>query len=148
MRPMTEEFVVGFAFTPDDRVLLIEKTHPRWQAGLLNGIGGRIEVEETPEQAMNRESIEEADLHLEWTERARITGPYFDVYVFYAISSKVRRFRQMTGEPLGIYRREDLDNYPHVSNVPYLVAFGRAVHNKSFDGMANPYITLDYGRMK
>lgn len=41
------DFVVGFAFTPDPlpftRVLLIEKLKPAWQAGKLNGVGGKID---------------------------------------------------------------------------------------------------------
>lgn len=70
-------FVIGFAFTPDPlpytRVLMIRKIKPAWQAGKLNGIGGKIDqyVEcpgpvgrngsrlETPIEAMVREFHEE-----------------------------------------------------------------------------------------
>jgi 8-oxo-dGTP diphosphatase len=60
------EYVLGFAFTEDysgfNRVMLIQKTKPEWQAGKLNGIGGKIEIGETPHRAMAREFFEEAGL--------------------------------------------------------------------------------------
>lgn len=36
-------YVVGFAFDTQRRVTLIRKTHPEWQKGLLNGVGGKID---------------------------------------------------------------------------------------------------------
>jgi len=60
------EYVLGFAFTEDyagfNRVMLIQKLKPEWQAGKLNGIGGKIELGETPHRAMAREFFEEAGL--------------------------------------------------------------------------------------
>ena len=39
-----DKYVVGFMFNPtEDAVLLIRKTHPAWQKGKLNGVGGRID---------------------------------------------------------------------------------------------------------
>jgi 8-oxo-dGTP diphosphatase len=50
-----------------EAVLLIRKNRPAWQAGKLNGIGGRIESEETPDQAMRREFFEETGIeHQAW----------------------------------------------------------------------------------
>ena len=59
-----KEYVVGFAFnnnTPKE-VLLIRKAYPLWQAGHLNGVGGKIEPGETPVAAMVREFAEEAKI--------------------------------------------------------------------------------------
>lgn len=53
-------YVVGFAFDHMNKVWLIRKNKPEWQAGKLNGIGGRIEMGETSRQAMSREFHEEA----------------------------------------------------------------------------------------
>jgi 8-oxo-dGTP diphosphatase len=62
------DYVVGFAFTsgplPNTRVLLIRKNKPEWQAGKLNGIGGKIGDKpeyrhERPVDAMVREFAEE-----------------------------------------------------------------------------------------
>lgn len=55
-----KRYVLGFAFTRDRRhVVLIEKTKPAWQAGKLNGVGGKVEDGETYAQAMMREFTEE-----------------------------------------------------------------------------------------
>lgn len=61
------EYVLGFSFCSDyalfRRVLLIRKTKPEWQAGKLNGIGGKIEVgDPNPHWAMSREFKEECGL--------------------------------------------------------------------------------------
>jgi 8-oxo-dGTP pyrophosphatase MutT (NUDIX family) len=53
-------YVLGFVFNRNlGRVLLVLKNRPAWQANKLNGIGGKIEVGETPLQAMEREFREE-----------------------------------------------------------------------------------------
>lgn len=64
------EYVVGFMFDEAERdVLLIRKTHPEWQTGKLNGVGGRIEDGETPLEAMCREFKEEVGIeHPHWRE--------------------------------------------------------------------------------
>ena len=64
-------------FSPDrSRVLLIRKRRPPWQAGKLNGVGGKIEPGETPPQAMGREFREEAGLDVAtWQHVLTLTGP-------------------------------------------------------------------------
>jgi hypothetical protein len=58
--PVKDRYVLGFVFSEDSsRVLLVWKNRPAWQAGKLNGIGGKIEAGETPLQAMQREFREE-----------------------------------------------------------------------------------------
>lgn len=53
-------------------VALIHKKHPAWQAGYLNGIGGKIESGEPPFEAMCREFWEEAGCStFEWLRFAR-----------------------------------------------------------------------------
>lgn len=53
-------YVCGFMFSPDRKqVLLINKLRPDWQNGKINGIGGKVEIGETPIEAMIREFSEE-----------------------------------------------------------------------------------------
>jgi hypothetical protein len=53
-------FVLGFVFDFEaKKVLLVLKNRPDWQTGLLNGLGGKIEADETPLEAMEREFKEE-----------------------------------------------------------------------------------------
>lgn len=53
-------YVVGFCiFLPTNEVVLIKKEKPAWQKGLLNGVGGKVEIGEVPSEAMVREFMEE-----------------------------------------------------------------------------------------
>jgi 8-oxo-dGTP diphosphatase len=71
-----QEYACGFLFSVDrERVLLIRKRRPAWQAGKLNGIGGKIEPGETALDAMRREFHEEAGLHVaDWQHVLTLRG--------------------------------------------------------------------------
>jgi 8-oxo-dGTP diphosphatase len=84
-----QNYVLGFAFTEDyagfNRVMLIQKLKPEWQAGKLNGIGGKIELGETPHRAMAREFFEEAglaSLPTAWLKFAELEFPDCRIYCF------------------------------------------------------------------
>jgi 8-oxo-dGTP diphosphatase len=66
----------GFLFSADRRrVLLIRKRRPAWQAGKLNGLGGKIEPGETPLDCMRREFFEEAGVDIAgWQEVLTLSG--------------------------------------------------------------------------
>ena len=47
---------LGFIFDATlEQVLLVHKNRPTWQAGRINGVGGKVEDGETPEVALIRE---------------------------------------------------------------------------------------------
>ncbi len=79
-------YVVGFMFSMKERsVLLIKKRRPEWQAGLLNGIGGRIDPGETPTQAMVREFREECGIvttESQWEPYAEMESGDASIYFF------------------------------------------------------------------
>lgn len=81
-----QKYVLGFLFDDSgSQVVLIRKTKPKWQAGLLNGIGGKIEEGETPAEAMVREFNEETGVLFSaesWREYAVMSGDGFAVYCF------------------------------------------------------------------
>ena len=53
-------YVAGFLFRAEGtEVALVQKQTPEWQKGKLNGIGGKVELGETPARAMQREFLEE-----------------------------------------------------------------------------------------
>lgn len=63
-----KRYVAGFMFDQENpnRVLLIHKNKPKWQAGKLNAIGGKIEqYDVSPGHAMVREFFEETGLKTE-----------------------------------------------------------------------------------
>jgi 8-oxo-dGTP diphosphatase len=68
-----------------NRLALVRKNKPKWQAGRLNGIGGGIDGVETPLDAMCREWYEETgDSYDEWTQFAKIRFPETIVHFFKA----------------------------------------------------------------
>jgi 8-oxo-dGTP diphosphatase len=86
-----KSYVVGFLFDDEaERVVLIRKRKPAWQAGRLNGVGGKIEEGETPLVAMIREYEEEAGAFFEdWERYAVLNGPNYIVHVFRGFNTQV-----------------------------------------------------------
>jgi 8-oxo-dGTP diphosphatase len=76
-----KEYVVGFMFDDaGERVVLIRKNRPAWQAGKLNGVGGKVEPDETPMGAMIREFREETGVQTDsgdWENFAVMFGRDF-----------------------------------------------------------------------
>ena len=59
-----QHYVLGLAFT-NTGVLMVKKNRPKWQEGLLNFVGGKVEDEETCLFAMIREFKEETGIETE-----------------------------------------------------------------------------------
>lgn len=118
-------YVVGFMFDyAFARVALIRKQKPAWQAGLLNGLGGKIEPGESPSQAMRREFIEEAGLDLQWHHYCELSGTnndgaQFSLDCFWAQgdpshlhSQEVEKIEILTVTKARERRREMIGNLP------------------------------------
>lgn len=101
-----KHFVLGFIFNRQkDEVLLVEKKRPEWQKGFWNGIGGKIKLDETPWDAMDREAFEETDNSFEFAHAITFVCPGGTVFVFRAIvPSTVIPFRQKEDELLTPHR--------------------------------------------
>ncbi|MGE3333658.1 MAG: NUDIX domain-containing protein [Rhodospirillaceae bacterium] len=132
-------YALGFMFYRSPlgelTVVLIKKKRPAWQAGLLNGIGGKVEDGETPEQAMVREFKEEAGLITmpeDWkhvltmtldndAERER-TGRAAKVEVFSYVFTKGRPpVASQTDEELRHVPAELALHFPHTPNLRWLL---------------------------
>lgn len=101
-------YVLGFAFTEDlSDVLLIEKARPAWQAGKLNGIGGHVEKQEAPCDAMQREFCEETGLSTlksDWSWFATMQGSDWVVACYFGTFP-----RRFLGDA-----RKTTDEQPHM----------------------------------
>jgi 8-oxo-dGTP diphosphatase len=97
-------YCLGFPFTRDRRrVLLIRKKRPAWQAGRLNGIGGKVEPGETAYQAMCRECPEETGLNItDWEFFATIQGPGFTVTCYRAFTDDIDNATSLTDELVSV----------------------------------------------
>ena len=94
------EYSVGFVHNDFD-VALIRKNRPDWQAGLLNGIGGKIEKGESPLEAMIRECKEEA---------GRFVGPWNHFLTLEGTTARVFCFAVYDEDNDHIYK---LETQPH-----------------------------------
>lgn len=103
-------YVCGFLFSPErDRVLLIRKNRPRWQAGRLNGVGGKIEPGETPLEAMRREFREETGLEIDdWQPVADLVLEGSIIHFFAAFDGAIGDARALTDEKLEIHPADAL----------------------------------------
>jgi len=130
---MKIKYVAGFLF--DDRmenVVLIEKQKPEWQAGLLNGVGGKVESYETPDPiyAMRREFSEEAGLSInDWTHFCTLEAPTWIVYFYYATSDRLDEIQSLTDEKVDIYAVGDIFDLPCINNIPWLIGMARDPDN-------------------
>lgn len=113
------DYVIGFLFNFDNRVLLINKTKPEWQKGLLNGIGGKIEKGESPVEAMIREFEEEAGITVgAWRNFATLNGKDYTIHLYSAL------YLPTLGTPESMTEETiewvDLDEIPYERTVPNL----------------------------
>ena len=123
-----ESYVCGFAFSKDKRnVILIKKNRPDWQKGLFNGLGGHIEIGETPIEAMVREFCEEAGYKTycdSWVPLIKISDSSlfceWEVYFFFTFQ-EIECCRTMTDEKLDIIKIKELRKYKTIPNLKWLI---------------------------
>lgn len=126
MRPM---MTIGLAFTENDHaVLMVKKTHPRWQAGRLNGVGGRGEPGEQPLDCVVREFAEETGRHVApalWRHVVREIGPDYDLHAYMTRVSSPTKFPRVNdvGETLKWIRVDELRAHRHsmIGNLQWIV---------------------------
>lgn len=115
------EYVAGFLFrNQGTQVALIEKQKPAWQAGKLNGIGGKIEPNESPEKAMIREFEEETGAHVvDWRLFCRLNGPDWTVHMY--VSFDPVEIKSMEAEKVDWYYVEYIADHDTIPNLRWLI---------------------------
>lgn len=119
----TQRYVLGFAFDLHGRVAMIRKAKPEWQAGLFNGIGGKIEPGEEAAQAMSREFTEETGVHIEaegWYHQGVMVGDDWIVEVFTVTSNKVAQCRTSETEEVYLFDA-DVAHVGAIENIQSLI---------------------------
>jgi 8-oxo-dGTP diphosphatase len=121
------QYVLGFMIRGDgSSVVLIRKNKPQWQAGLLNGVGGKIEPGETPHAAMIREFREETGVDTsgcEWRQYCELAGGDFEVYCFAARDTRAwEAATSVEAERIIKARPDELSRMACVSNLHWLIA--------------------------
>ena len=135
------EYVLGFAFDYPYGVPEGLETESPWVVK-LNGIGGKMELNETPEGAMSREFREETGVAIlpeRWLPVGHFGNEQYRVYVFTVLQARlIELVLTMTDEPLERVRTSWLGEKPLASegvldNVKWLapMAWNRAIGRTS-----------------
>lgn len=119
-------YVLGFLFRDNcQSCVFIRKDKPCWQAGLLNGVGGKIELGETPLAAMIREFKEEAGVDTSasgWREFCEMSGDEFVVHCFTARDSDAwEKAHTCEAEKIETYHPDNIKDLDCVSKLFWLV---------------------------
>lgn len=135
-----QKYVVGFLFDPQfEKVVLIRKTKPEWQAGRVNGVGGKVEAGETYREAMIREFTEETGLtYFNWQELAFLNCPFADLQTFWGVSHQYDRVITTTEEQVEIHNVADLLTTPEFLPsilwlIPMALSFSRGERARAFE---------------
>lgn len=100
--------VVGYIFSNDmQKVVLIEKDKPDWQAGKWNGVGGKMNDVDGgfPSHTMSRECLEETGVSIapeDWIEVQIERFPNYTLHVFYTVGDYAVK-KNEDEEPLYFY---------------------------------------------
>ncbi len=129
-------YVVGFFIEgsiDNGLVVLIQKNRPAWQAGKMNGVGGKIEIGELPITAMVREFWEETGYTVEegrWNKFAEIIDDNAYIHFYWAEAqnmpngeSELRMCQTNTDEAVVIRSINDItaNNANYIHNLPWLL---------------------------
>jgi 8-oxo-dGTP diphosphatase len=91
------------------------KNRPEYQAGLHNGLGGKVEVDEKPKHAMAREFEEETGVHIlpkHWVQYGiKTDNKTHFIDIFYTRTDQVYNCRTIEDEEVLVVRVDELDNY-------------------------------------
>lgn len=117
------QYVLGFLFDPSKKdVVLIKKLKPEWQKGRLNGVGGKIEENETPLEAMRREFKEETGVEIqEWREFLQLSGHHFAIHAFVAFSLHAYDVKSMEKEKVKVYKVNRLNFNKTIGNLRWII---------------------------
>lgn len=142
---MNKEYTVGFAFDKEDyKVVLILKEKPEWQAGCLNGVGGKMEAGETPVQTMVREFLEETGVKTntdDWKYFGLLQGDVEETSKVHVFVSQIdtAKCSTLTKEIVTTIDPENIMNYRTVDNLPWLILAAQLYLKRS-----NFFITTIY----
>ncbi len=104
-----KHYVLGLIFdSMKDKILLINKKRPTWMAGHWNGIGGKVEKDETPLHAMGREVKEETGYGYPFEHVITFVCPGGTVFVFKSIATDTICFQQIEDEELRVWSLHNL----------------------------------------
>ncbi len=126
---MTKDKTLIFVFSWDlEKVYLIRKKKPKWQEDFLNGVGGKVEKEESFDDCAIRETKEEINIDIDKHKLQNlgvIEAKDFRVRI-YAYRTK-QKPKQMEDEELKITPVKSIPNLNVIPNLRMLVPYAQYV---------------------
>lgn len=123
------EYVAGFMFFDGIDVALVRKSKPAWQAGKLNGVGGKVEEGETAIEAMVREFKEETVVLSDvgdWQHFATLHTKGNRIHFFRSDAEKLWDFKSLPEEPVNWYAIDDVVHHQQtIPNLGWLIPMAR-----------------------
>lgn len=122
-----KNYCLGFVFSPDqDKVLLIQKrSTDKYNPNCWNGLGGKVEKNETPLEAMVRETKEEASLRVDpeyWSEMGVISDDEtYTVHVFSSMAL-LDAASTSTDEEVREFDRSQVKNLSKAANIENILS--------------------------
>ena len=141
---MKTQYCLGFMIQADS-VVLIRKTHPPWQAGRLNGVGGHIEKDESAIEAMSREFKEETGMitPVDAWKLFAVMGEKkeWSCHCFWAYGD-VFSVRSKTDEKVEIVHRTAINlRNDTIENIPWLLSM---INSQMIDHVS--FYSIEYNR--
>lgn len=142
---MKKFYVLGLMFSPDfDKVVLIRKTHPDWQKGKLNGVGGKIEFGENPSAAMVREFMEETGVQTnesDWGQFLLMRFPEAEIFVFASVWSDCPKLKALIEETPSVMNLSEVFFLKTVRNIQWLIPMAKwHLQGYAWEGESFEYI--------
>ena len=122
------QYVAGFLFE-SDKVALVRKKRPAWQAGRLNGIGGKIEPGESPLSAMVREFYEETGyrtVSTQWWPFCVLSGEDFSVH-FFSSYGRLSELETTTDEEIVVLPISEITVENAIPNLTWLIPMAKTI---------------------
>lgn len=140
-----KQYTLGFIFDASlEKVLLIHKNRPEWQAGKVNGLGGKVEEGEDSLTCIVREIQEEANLQTQkddWIYLGRLGNKDWNMEVFALVyKGDITGAKTMTDEQVEWF---EVNNLPSnvMQNLCWLIPLALdKIQNGDFNS-----ITVEYG---
>ncbi len=103
-------YVLALLFTPDrERVVLMRRTRPAWQAGRVNALGGKLAAGESPLEGARREVREESGVDVaEWEEFLVWEDPVYRMHALRAFDDAALSARTAEDQEVFLARVDTL----------------------------------------
>jgi 8-oxo-dGTP diphosphatase len=120
-------YTAGFLFRNNgSEVALVKKNRPAWQAGKLNGIGGKMELNENAIDCMQREFREETGADIsDWRPFAILQSNENTWQVVMFSSHSPAEVSTTSDEEIGWYKLSELSSLPVVPNLQWLIPLAK-----------------------